>query len=130
MRRTVKGSAQRLLSRRRRPFDRRRFGRPEGQDIKGSERDQLAIRAILSSERRAIQRGRIKPARATWLSMTDLILRAGECFVSERLPKTRSRNRLDRYFNAAQDLLRERAGRSIQFGEKNCGGNISLKMPR
>lgn len=35
MRRTVKGSAQRPLSQCRRPFDRQRFGRPEGQGYKG-----------------------------------------------------------------------------------------------
>lgn len=40
-------------------------------DVKGSERDQLAIRAILSSEHRVIQRGL---SRAMPLSMTDLIL--------------------------------------------------------
>lgn len=37
MRRTVKGFAQRLLSQYRRPFDRRRFGRPEGQGYKGKQ---------------------------------------------------------------------------------------------
>lgn len=46
-------------------------------------------------------------------------------FHSERLPKTHSRNRLDRYFNTAPDLfLRERAERSIQLG-----GKIVTKIP-
>lgn len=87
MRRTVKGSAQRFLSRRH-PFDRRRFGRPEGQGYKGKRVRPISVRAILSSEHRVIQRGWIKPCYMALDDGFNSLYR--RMFRSERFLKTRS----------------------------------------
>lgn len=92
-------------------------GRKGQGSIKRSDVDQLAIRAILSSERHVIQRGWVK-ARYMALDGGFNPPRSRGYFVLDGFEDS-LRNRLDRYFNAAQGFtLRAHKREKKKEGEK------------